>query len=130
VDELAQHLAELVAPLGRVTVRPFFGGHGFVVQSLQFAMLIDGILYLRADAALADELRARGAEPFRYQTRAREVSVRSLWSVPEAAQDDAELLVDWSRRALEVARAAKAGRGKSRAKPAKMKPAKQRRRKP
>ena len=105
--ELVEHLADVLAPLGRVTWRRFFGGHGLHVGSVQFAFAIDGVLYLRADAALAAELESRGGEAFRYDTRKRTVRVASYWTVPEAELDDEEAFVAWARRALSAARAAK-----------------------
>ena len=105
--ELVEHLADVLGPLGRVTSRRFFGGHGLHVGSVQFAFVIDGVVYLRADAKLAAELERRGGEAFSYDTRVRTVRVASYWSVPEAELDDADALVGWGRRALAAARAAK-----------------------
>jgi DNA transformation protein len=116
-DEWIEHLLDLLAPLGRVTARRFFGGHGLVLAGEQFAFAIDGVLFLRADAALAAELEAQGAEPFSYETRVRKVRVGSYWSVPGAGLDDTEALVGWARRAAAVRRTrsptrARAGRAK------------------
>jgi len=105
--ELVEHLADVLAPLGRVTWRRFFGGHGLHVGSIQFAFVIDGVVFLRADTKLAAELERRGGDAFRYDTKRRTVRVASYWSVPEAELDDEEALVAWGRRALAAARAAK-----------------------
>jgi len=105
--ELVAHLADVLTPLGRVRARRFFGGHGLTVGAVQFAFVIDGVVYLRADTALARELESRGGEAFSYDTRKRRVRVASYWSVPEAELDDEDAFVGWSRRALAAARAAK-----------------------
>jgi DNA transformation protein len=105
--ELIEHLADCLAPLGRVHWRRFFGGHGLCVGAVQFAFVIDGVVYLRADQRLARELEARGGEAFSYDTKRRTVRVASYWSVPEAELDDEDVFVGWSRRALAAARAAK-----------------------
>jgi len=105
--ELVEHLADVLAPLGRVHWRRFFGGHGLAVGAVQFAFVIDGVVYLRADAGLARELESRGGAPFSYDTRKRRVRVASYWSVPEAQLDDEDAFVGWSRRALAAARAAR-----------------------
>jgi DNA transformation protein len=102
-EELAAHFADVLAPLGRVGIRRFFGGHSLQVGGTQFAMLLEGTLYLRADAPLAAELESLGASAFSYRTKRREVRVASYWSVPEAELDDEEALVGWARRALGVA---------------------------
>ena len=103
--ELVEHLADLLTPLGRVSWRRFFGGHGLCLGAVQFAFVIDGVVYLRADEKLARELEARGGEAFRYDTRKRRVRVASYWSVPDL--DDEDAVVGWSRRALAAARTAK-----------------------
>ena len=105
--ELVEHLADVLAPLGRVHWRRFFGGHGLAVGAVQFAFVIDGVVYLRTDEPLARELESRGGAAFSYDTRKRKVRVASYWSVPEGELDDAETLVGWSRRALAAARAAR-----------------------
>lgn len=112
-DEWLEHLLELLEPLGRVTARRFFGGRGLVVGGEQFAFAIGGVLYLRADAALAAELEALGALPFSYQTRLRTVRVGSYWSVPESGLDDGDALVEWARRAAAVRRKGSPSRGRA-----------------
>ena len=99
----AASLVDLLAPLGAVSHRRFFGGQGIVCGGVQFAMIIDDVLYFRTDAALAEELRTRGAQPFVYGTRKRDVTVSAYWSVPEEGLDEPELLVDWARASLAVA---------------------------
>jgi DNA transformation protein len=103
-DGLVAHLLDLLAPLGAVGASRFFGGSALRLGGVQFAMVIDGVVYLRADDSLAAELESRGSSAFRYRTRRREVRVGAYWSVPDEGLDDAELLVGWARRALHAAR--------------------------
>jgi len=100
----AAGVVDMLAPLGAVTHRRFFGGQGIVCGEVQFAMILGGVLYLRVDAALAAQLKTHGAQPFVYGTRKRDVEVASYYSVPEECLDDEELFVDWARRSLAVAR--------------------------
>jgi DNA transformation protein len=100
---LVEHVRDLLEPLGKVTVKRFFGGHAFTLGGAQFAMLIDGVAYLRADAELAKELESLGSLAFRYQTKQREVRVGAYWSVPDSGLDDSDSLVAWARRALAAA---------------------------
>jgi DNA transformation protein len=100
----ADGLADTLAPLGPVAHRRFFGGRGIVCGEVQFAMIIEGVLYLRVDADLAGLMQARGAQPFVYGTRRRNVEVYSYYCVPEEILDDEALLIDWARRSLQVAR--------------------------
>jgi DNA transformation protein len=103
-SRLADGVVDMLAPLGAVTHRRFFGGRGIVCGEVQFAMILGGVLYLRVDAALATQLKANGAQPFVYGTRKRDVEVASYYSVPEECLDDEELFVGWARRSLAVAR--------------------------
>lgn len=106
-DDLAEHLVDVLAPLGDVEANRFFGGHGLSLGGVQLAMVIKGEVYLRADDALAARLAERGSKPFTYRTRARTVRVPSYWSVPQADLDDEDAFVGWARSALAAARAGK-----------------------
>ena len=103
---LVAHLLDLLAPLGPVGASRFFGGQALRLGGVQFAMVIEGVAYLRADRALAAELESLGSEPFRYRTKRREVRVGAYWSVPDAGLDDGEQLVGWALRAVLAARSA------------------------
>jgi DNA transformation protein and related proteins len=103
--EFATYVAELLAPLGAVRSARLFSGHGFKLDGIQFAMIIRGVLYLRVDAGLAEELSALGAEPFTYRTKQRAVTVGSYYAVPEDRLDEAEILLGWARRSVTAARA-------------------------
>ena len=100
----AASLVDQLAALGALQHRRFFSGQGIVCGEVQFAMILGGVLYLRTDADLATRMQGHGAQPFVYGTRKRDVTVSSYWSVPEECLDDAELLLDWARRSLAVAR--------------------------
>ncbi|HUA77964.1 MAG TPA: TfoX/Sxy family protein [Acetobacteraceae bacterium] len=104
-DEFAAFVAEMFASLGAVQVGRLFSGHGFKLDGVQFAMILRGVLYLRADAELAAELSALGAEPFAYRTKLRTVTVGSYYAVPEDRLDEAETVLEWARRAVAAARA-------------------------
>ena len=100
----AAGLIDQLAPLGAVHHRRFFSGQGIVCGEVQFAMILGGVVYLRTDADLATRMQAHGAQPFVYGTRKRDVTVSSYRSVPEECLDDTDLLLDWARRSLAVAR--------------------------
>lgn len=100
----AANLIDQLRALGALHHRRFFSGQGIVSGDVQFAMILGGVLYLRTDADLAACMQARGAQPFVYGTRKRDVTVSSYWSVPEEFLDDTDTLVDWARRSLAVAR--------------------------
>ena len=99
-------IADLFAAFGPVRTRSLFGGLGLYADGMMFGLIIDGRLYLKADAAFATDLATAGAEAFTYARKdGRRVSI-GYWSLPEPALDDGELAAALAHRALAVARAA------------------------
>jgi DNA transformation protein and related proteins len=103
-EELAVHLADMFAPLGSVSYARFFGGYGLKVEDVQFAMILEGTLYLRVDEALAEELKRFGAKPFTYETKVRSVTVGSYYSIPGELLDDPDQMAEWAKASLAAAR--------------------------
>ncbi|MDQ0504628.1 TfoX/Sxy family protein [Xanthobacter agilis] len=99
-------IADLFSAFGPVRLRRMFGGAGLYADGLMFALEADGVLYLKADAALAGDLAGRGSAPFRYVAKTGPRTMASFWQVPDAALDDGEELAALARRALAAARAA------------------------
>lgn len=94
----ALELADQLAPLGQISVSRFFGGAGLSINQLQFGFVINGTLYLRVDDKSRPTFEALGCEPFRYNTKARTVTVASYYQAPAALEDDPQALLDWVSR--------------------------------
>jgi DNA transformation protein len=101
-DALLAHLRELLEPLGRITLRAMFGGHGVYCNGVFFALVAEDQLYLKVDALTRDRFAAAGCAPFVYAGQARPIEM-SYWSVPDAALDSPEELEPWARLALAAA---------------------------
>ena len=92
---VASAFTSAVEPLGGITSKAMFGGHGVFREGVMFAIVDpDGRLYLRADATNEVAFDAVGAAhhgrmPYR--------------EVPDAVRDDPEELRTWARAAAEVA---------------------------
>lgn len=99
-------IADLFAAFGPVVVKRMFGGAGLYADGLMFALWAGDTFYLKADAALAGDLKGRGSVPFSYEAKGVVRTMGGYWSVPEAALDDADDLAALARRALFVAHAA------------------------
>ncbi|KIZ32574.1 hypothetical protein OO17_29815, partial [Rhodopseudomonas palustris] len=105
----------LFAAFGPVSIRRMFSGFGISVDGVNFALVLRGAIYLRADADSIARFAAEGAGPFQYQTKVKTVTVGSYWQLPERLYDDPEELAEWAGRALAAAqRAALAKRGRAR----------------
>lgn len=102
VPEAARHILDLLEPLGPVECRRFFSGWAFRLHGVQFATLLRDTLYLSVDGTLRESLRAAGGTPFRYRKGERWITVERFYSLPESALDDADILLDWCRCALEA----------------------------
>ncbi len=93
-----------LAPLGGVETRRMFGGAGFSIGGVTFALLLDDGLRLRVDDETRPSYEAAGCEPFTYQARGKTVTVRRYYSLPDDAIDNQERLLELAEEALGAAR--------------------------
>ncbi len=105
--ERALEIADWLRRMGPIRVTRFFGGAGLAKDGIQFAFVIKGVLYLRADEWSRPEFEALGAKPFTYAGRSQAVKVASYYEAPEEIVDDPDELSRWSAEALRAALAAK-----------------------
>ncbi len=106
-DALIAHLHDLLDPLGGVTTRAMFGGHGVYVDGALIGVVMEEALYLKVDAETRLHFEAIGSEPYVYLGQAEPITM-SYWSVPEIAMESAEAMRPWAQLAL--AAAERAGR--------------------
>ena len=108
-NAFVDHCLELLAPLGSVRSRRMFGGHGFYVDDLFFALVLFDRLHLKTN----DETRARfvaaGCEPFIYDGRGKKVTT-SYWTVPADAMESPALMAPWARLGQSAALAKRAAK--------------------
>ena len=110
-------VAELMTPLGGVTIRRMFGGRGVFKDGLMFALVSSrGVFYLKADAETAPAFAAEGCERFAPEMKGRTAAM-PYWRAPERLFDEPDEFAEWARAAYAAARrteAAKAKPGKGR----------------
>lgn len=111
-----EFLIDLFTGFGPVMIRPMFSGFGISADGINFALMLRGALYFRADELTFPDFEAAGSKPFQYQTRARTMTIGSYWQVPAHLFDDTDEFVQWARAALAAAQRAAL---KKRAKPRK-----------
>jgi DNA transformation protein len=103
-DSFAGLLRELLAPLGRVTMRRMFGKTGVFCDGLMLGMVRDDALYLRVDEhnrATFEE--ARAFPPLDYRKGGASIDL-AFWRAPERLFDDPDEFLAWARAALAAAR--------------------------
>ncbi|HRK23467.1 MAG TPA: TfoX/Sxy family protein [Beijerinckiaceae bacterium] len=99
-------LEDFFAPFAKVNVRRMFSGHGIYVGTACFAISAFGTIWLKADADTEAAFAAAGCRPFSMTTPDGSTrTIRSFWSLPEPALDDAEALKRWCGPALRAAQA-------------------------
>jgi DNA transformation protein len=99
-----EDIRELFAAFGTVTVRRMFGGAGIYAEEAMFALVHDGVIYLKADGHNAPAFVREGLAPFTYTTRHGKRAVMSYRRMPDRLYDDPDELAAWARDALAAAR--------------------------
>jgi DNA transformation protein len=96
------HVTELLSGLGRLEAKPMFGGHGLYCNRAFFAIVLDDVLYLKADAQSRPRFIAAGLEPFVYSRQGKRASL-NYYRAPAEALESPEAALDWAREALAAA---------------------------
>ena len=121
MSAFSDFVEELLAGLGPISIRRMFGGAGVYAGPVIFGLIIDDVLYLKADEALKADLAAEGSAPWVYVMpkgpRAGQAASTAYWRPPESALDDPDEAVAWARRALAVAENAPRPKRKARRAP-------------
>ncbi len=116
-DPFHEFVAELLAPMGTVSIRRMFGGAGVFREGLMFALLANDTVYLKCDPALRADLEAEGSAPFLWTkpSTGEEIDMGYV-SLPSSAMDDPDDASAWARRALAVAKAKAAAKPQAKSK--------------
>ena len=105
-------IVELFAGFGPVAVRRMFSGAGVFADGLMIALVVDGVIFLKADERSIPQFEREGLKPFSYRTRAGTRTLNSYWRMPERLYDEPEELAGWAQAAMEAARRTGAKRGR------------------
>ena len=94
---------EHLAGLGPLTIKRMFGGAAVYSNGLIFALLDDGVVWLKADDQNEPALREAGSRPFTFPMKDGRQMTMAYWSLPEPALDDPEEAVRWARLSIDAA---------------------------
>src|SRR5215831_15403279 len=103
-DSFGEFLRELLAPVGRVTMRRMFGKTGVFCEGLMLGMVTDNTLYFRVDdlnRAIFHE--AEPVPPLTYNKQGSTID-RPFWRARERLFDEPDERVMSARAALAAAR--------------------------
>lgn len=115
-DALLKHLRDLFEPLGPVSARAMFGGHGLYFDGVIIGLIIDEALYLKADELTRADFEAAGCAPFVYPMKGGPLTL-SYWSLPDEAMDSPQAMRPWAERAIGAARRKAVGKRRRRRRP-------------
>jgi DNA transformation protein len=107
-DGFKEFVKDLLADFGPITIRHMFGGTGIYADGVMFAILVDDVLYLKADDTTQRAFESEGMRPFTYQPAGKAPVAMSYWEVPPRLLEEPDELVTWARKAQRIARASKA----------------------
>jgi DNA transformation protein len=99
-----EDIRELFSAFGPVEVRRMFGGAGLYAGGTMFAILHDGVIYLKADERGAAAFERENLPPFTYATNDGKRAIMSYRRMPDRLYDDPDELVAWANDALAAAR--------------------------
>ena len=102
MESFKEFVLDQLGALPDVRARAMFGAHGLYQGEAFFAILDEGRLFFKTDAASAADYTTRGMEPFAYESKGRAVTM-SYHEVPPDVLENAPELVAWAQRAIRAA---------------------------
>jgi DNA transformation protein len=100
VDSFVEYVVDQLRRLGSVEAKAMFGAHGLYSGGVFFAIIADGRLYFKTDAASRREFEGRGMAAFRPNPKQ---TLKTYYEVPVEVLEDDDELVAWAERALAAA---------------------------
>ncbi len=88
--------------LPELRAKAMFGAHGLYSGDHFFAILDEGRLFFKTDAQTKADYEARGMEPFTYEMKGK-IMTMAYHEVPPDVLESAPELVEWARRAIQLA---------------------------
>lgn len=101
-SEFIDSLHDVFSTLQPVTTRRMFGGTGLFHSGLMFAIVIDDLLYLKADKETSQQFIHEGCEPFTYSRQGKQVALQ-YYSAPDCIYDDSDDAALWAQLAFSSA---------------------------
>lgn len=101
-NDYIEYLKEVLSPLGEITSRAMFGGHGIYHDGLMFGLVADETLYLKVDKENKADFEAEDLGPFMYEKNGKPMPM-SYFMAPEAIYDDPDAAKHWAQLAYDAA---------------------------
>ena len=101
-SEFVSYVVESLQPLGPVTARRMFGGHGVYLDGVMFALIACDTLYFKVDDGNRSAYAAADLGPFTYTDKGKPIRM-SYHEAPSEGFDDPDVLCAWARDAYAAA---------------------------
>jgi DNA transformation protein and related proteins len=106
-------IVDWLSPLGAITSRSMMGGCVLYCDGVVFALLAESVLHLKVDDTTRPRFEALGLKPF--QPFPDKPGTMQYYPPPAEFFEDADVMAEWGRAAVEVGKRALAKRkGKAR----------------
>ena len=103
-NSFKEFVLDQLRALPDVRAKAMFGAHGLYQDEHFFAILDEGRLFFKTDAQSQGDYVARGMGPFTYVSKGRTLTM-SYHEVPLDVLENPQGLVEWARRAIQIAAA-------------------------
>jgi DNA transformation protein len=103
-NEFKDFVEEILAPLGQIRCRAMFGGFGVYCNDYFVAIIVDDVLFFKADDTTNQHFLDEGCRPFEYEGRDGRKMSMSYYEVPSSALDSSEAIAPWLTLALKAAK--------------------------
>lgn len=97
-------VGDLLAGIRGVRARAMFGGHGIYKDDTIFGIVIEDVLYFKADASNRAQYEKLGSKPFTYLAKGSKKVSMSYWEVPAEVLEDRENLEGWASKSILINR--------------------------
>lgn len=110
--EFRDFLLELFEPLGPVRLKNMFGGYGIYAGDVFFGLVMDEVIYFKADDETRPAFEAEGKPAFEFTNSTGERITTSYHQIPDRLYDDPDDFTAWARRSVDAALRSKAKKKK------------------
>jgi len=112
-DSFKEFVLDQLNALPDLRAKAMFGAYGLYSDGKFFAIMDEGRLFFKTDAASQADYTTRGMSPFTYEMKG-EVRTMAYHEVPPDVLEQPQELTAWARRAIQIAANQPKRRAKSR----------------
>ncbi len=105
-SEYVQWIVDQLSEFDDIQTKRLFGGRAVLKDNLNFGLIFNDELYLKADEQNAHRCSDADSQQFTYEKGTKTINV-SFWTVPETIIEDKEEFAEWARDAYDAALRAK-----------------------